>query len=703
MLAGSDLPEPVRPYDPRKISGTRFMPGTLSPASESFNLSQVKDMPQTQDIPENKTAGHPSEPYDVVIVGGGIAGLYCCHELIKRKESLKINSIRLLEASNRFGGRIETWSLQRTDEQNGEAIGFRDTWDPCDWDFAAASPDPSRPRADKESPYKGPIERKLVQKDDREVEKVSRIEYFRAEFGPMRIEPRDQPLLQALLSELGIREQVPGEEESLDDLVPFSSYISEDPMEPRFTLREEEAQQKTPFELMILALRRIFELVEGIEAEGGISSTERTITGLAGPWHTEVANEQWRNLHDSAFFYRHYWKGELLEWIQNLTDEDFTKIRRCARFRGEPLWNLGFWNVLSEVLSHYAVVKIRDWGSYYHFIHENLNAAEWIIFWLRAIRSTGSLRGVRGGMSRIIWRLLERLYKAREENPSLGIQIQKGTRVTELRSDGDNINVRFTVGNEEDRSKEEQVITAKRVILALPKRPLEELSWDGNPPRDNLKKALNAVACLPLLKCFFVIERPWWEDNRPLNRYAADLPTRELLYVKSNDRTKGLIMVYTDRPAITFWSDYLREMECDHHKSHRNSEIDMEDPQLGAQEMAKTWFLRKRKGPDYPRLWQRFVQFARDYEHHDFTQDRLLACGMRNWGKKPFGAAAHGWLPGVMSWKHIEYLEAFSLDQSSARLNIHVCGEAFSDYQGFIEGSLRSAKRVLDRISAEMS
>ncbi|MDE2366602.1 MAG: FAD-dependent oxidoreductase, partial [Betaproteobacteria bacterium] len=539
----------------------------------------------------NETDKHTAEPYDVVIVGGGIAGLYCCHELIKKRMSgaLNIQSIRLLEASNRFGGRIETWSLRRTGEQNGDATGFHDTWDPCNWDFTATGPDPSKTYEGRESPYKGPVERERIQKNGKEVEKVSKIEYFRAEFGPMRIEPRDQPLLRALLSELGIREQVPGEEESLDDLVPFSSYASEDPMEPRFNLREEEAQQKTPFDLMILALRRIFELVEFVEGNetedehsknngkndrkttrstnepvskggqetgrGGNASAARL---PSGPWQADAANEQWKNLHDATFFHRHYWKGELLEWIQNLTEKDFKTIREKTRLRGEPLWNLGFWNVLSEVLSHYAVVKIRDWGSYYHFIQENLNAAEWIIFWLRAIRSTGSLHGIRGGMSRIIWKLLESLYKLREENPSLVIEIQKNTKVTGLQSDGDNLKVIFSDKNGENK---EGTVTARRVILALPKHPLEEISWDGNPPGD-LKKALNAVACLPLLKCFFVIERPWWEDNRPLNRYAADLPTRELLYVKSNDRTKGMIMVYTDRPAITFWSDYLREIEC---------------------------------------------------------------------------------------------------------------------------------------------
>jgi hypothetical protein len=63
----------------------------------------------------------------------------------------------------------------------------------------------------------------------------------------------------------------------------------------------------------------------------------------------------------------------------------------------------------------------------------------------------------------------------------------------------------------------------------------------------------------------------------------------------------------------------------------------------------------------------------------------------------------HGWLPGVMSCKHIEFFEAFSLNQDfPEKRNVYVRREAFSDYQGFIEGSLRFARRVLRSIEKQV-
>ena len=190
---------------------------------------------------------------------------------------------------------------------------------------------------------------------------------------------------------------------------------------------------------------------------------------------------------------------------------------------------------------------------------------------------------------------------------------------------------------------------------------------------------------IPLLKVFFVIDQPWWEDDRPSNRFAGDLPTREVHYWKNKDNTRGVIMLYTDRPALNFWADYLGPDPAG-------------DEVVRTQLTATRWILQPTESRTEPqgineRLWRRFVQYTRDYEHNDFTMERLLACGIRDFGKDPYGAAVHVWKPRAKSWEVRERLAAFSLDESVE--NIHICSDAYSDYQGFIEGALRSAGRVL--------
>ena len=62
---------------------------------------------------------------DVAIIGGGIAGLYCLYRLL-RDGNYKNKNLKLFEASDHLGGRIETWSLMR--EVPGKYdTGFTDT------------------------------------------------------------------------------------------------------------------------------------------------------------------------------------------------------------------------------------------------------------------------------------------------------------------------------------------------------------------------------------------------------------------------------------------------------------------------------------------------------------------------------------------------------------------------------------------------
>lgn len=565
-----------------------------------------------------------SKRVDIAVVGGGIAGLYCCLQLAKRikargkitVEGQELESIGLYEASGRLGGRIETWRIPLKPSESG----------------IASTPDQSS-------------------------------ECLQAEFGPMRIEPRDQPLLKALLDHLGIKEPE-SHEEAESDLIPFPSYAAEEPAEPKFTLTGEEGEQRSLLDLLLLAIRRICELITEEEPDVG--------------WNAE-AKVYWRQFLGSGSVRRRYWKGEMRDWIHNLNDDDYDKIRQL-KVNNVYLWDMGFWNLLSEVLSHLAVIRIRDWASYYHLLPENPNAAEWLIFWLRAIKSTNALRGIRGGMYLMVDRLANKLADLTREGVNVSIRCQH--TLTKLHQTGEEVELTFA-GHDP--------VVAKRVILALPKRPLEHV--EGLPA--HVKGSLDTVVGLPLLKAFFIIDQPWWEDDRPVNRFAGDLPTRELHYVKSRRKTKGMIMVYTDRPATQFWTEYITE-DANVQRGHGYAY-----QRIHMQEAAKTWCLKKEQvyseyDTPNPRLWRRFVQYARDYEHNDFTFDRLLACGIRDWGKEPYGGAAHAWRPGERSWEVINHFTAFALEERRGPKNVHICGEAYSDHQGFIEGALRSAARVLE-------
>jgi hypothetical protein len=85
-----------------------------------------------------------------------------------------------------------------------------------------------------------------------------------------------------------------------------------------------------------------------------------------------------------------------------------------------------------------------------------------------------------------------------------------------------------------------------------------------------------------------------------------------------------------------------------------------------------------------------------------------MAAGMHDWGLKPYEGACHAWRAGATATEIIQYLSGFSLKADAAGAaaagtgdhrrdtgKIHICGEAYSDFQGFIEGALRSAALVL--------
>jgi len=65
----------------------------------------------------------------------------------------------------------------------------------------------------------------------------------------------------------------------------------------------------------------------------------------------------------------------------------------------------------------------------------------------------------------------------------------------------------------------------------------------------------------------------------------------------------------------------------------------------------------------------------------------------RDWGEDPFGGGWNSWNIGVKSWEVKE-----QITQPIDDLPLYVCGEAYSDAQGWVEGALQTTDIMLKKV-----
>ena len=467
----------------------------------------------------------------------------------------------------------------------------------------------------------------LFESSDRFGGRIETIEMdgFLAEYGPMRFEKRAQPLLMKLIRDSGL------------ETTHFSPYLPATDPEALMNLAEDEnrGSDEKPFnalEILTLGILRILRL------SGGDFNDPRD------PRHRE--------------------------WWAGLDEPFYQKVRTEITFRGQPLHQIGFRNILSMVLSEKAIRKIIHYGTFYHVVHYNPNAAEWINFWLRGLHPKEELVGIKQGTQALVTELVKKLSspKAGKEPPALHLHHRL---MAVYPADENRVRLEFETA---ERNKVE--ILARHLVLAIPQSPLKSLSSFFP---DHIGQWIDSVIPVPLVKCFFVTSRPWWNaDTKPQTR-ASSTPTRELHYYcrKEGSGKRGMVMVYGEPPSMHYWTPFVKN------NRHLNAEIN-EDVRL----------------LDY------YVKYLATDPGADALQKKeelqAITCfGIRDWSREPFGAGCHIWKPGVRADEAIDQLTNFSLPGAPGGVkNIHICGEAYSDFQGFIEGGLRMARQVVALQSA---
>jgi len=402
---------------------------------------------------------------------------------------------------------------------------------------------------------------------------------------------------------------------------------------------------------------------------------------------------------------------KLLPGAAGLAGEELEQYLQTVIIDGTPLYEHGFWDLVSKVLSHEAyTIAIKAVG--YDVLGSNTNAVNCITEYFD-FTPTAQFYLIDGGYDVVPWTLKKQFEEA-------GGKVLTGKWMESF----DEVQLEDkSKGVEMNFYKQSKPVNAAALILAMPQRSLELLRQTGpvmDPARaPQLRWMMNSVSPIGLFKMILVYDRPWWEKKAYVTRGRSltDLPVRQLYYwgveidPKTGNQGKAVLMAYNDSESTTFWSGFRiapsgpnddDEWSGIEHPSHlmlhKNAVLfsRKNKPALQAAGGPKDpWFSLKRKNWDKHPAPKRMVDemHKQIMEMHGVTDaPEPIDAAFKNWGDDPYGAAVHFWNSGYKSW---EVMPAMTKPVND--FPCFICGEAWSENQTWAEGSLQTAEIVLQK------
>jgi len=369
---------------------------------------------------------------------------------------------------------------------------------------------------------------------------------------------------------------------------------------------------------------------------------------------------------------------------KDLTESERRQMTREASFDGKPLHEQGFWQVLARVISGEGYQLALDGGGYESTLN-NWNAADAIPWYLSDFGVDSAYYGFRNGFQQVPLVLAERFQAA-------GGTLHLNSQLTGFD---------WTNGLAELHFQDSAPVQAKALILAMPRRALE-LITPGSPflQNEEVVRLVGSVTPQPLFKLFTTYSDPWW---RPAGveegRTVTDLPVRQTYYWPTHDGAPAksgpamLMASYDDGLNAGFWDSFRPKRGLGWRKETRNvprpKRFVGEREKAGqGKEMDPEWLAN-----EAPEAMVKEVQRQLGLVHGMMYVPPALEASFRDWGDDPYGGGWNSWNIGVKSWEVQERIV-----QPQANVPVYICGEAYSDAQGWVEGALQTADMMLTRL-----
>jgi monoamine oxidase len=344
---------------------------------------------------------------------------------------------------------------------------------------------------------------------------------------------------------------------------------------------------------------------------------------------------------------------------------------------GRHVYDWGFWNLLARGLSHEGYELARATGGYdtpllnwnaLDTISLNFDLAEGVTY-----------SALNGGYQSLPLTLLSQFEQ-------LGGKLELGHHLQSFDVDHDR-RILMRLGEPDGKRHDAR---ADALVLAMPRRSLELLAPTGpvlGPDRPEVRRLIESVTPIPLFKICIAYPYPWWESvGVTQGRSQTDLPIRQCYYWATgrpqdgdpDNRKSVLLASYDDGSNVDFWNGFSNPR---HHS--RFEAMHDEDTQVhpGSQEWR-----------DYTPTAAMVAEADRQLRemHGVRVSPAPYAAAYVDWGVDPFGGGVNFWNIHARSSEVIP-----RMINPVPKLPVYVCGEAYSNGQGWVEGALETAELLL--------
>jgi monoamine oxidase len=356
------------------------------------------------------------------------------------------------------------------------------------------------------------------------------------------------------------------------------------------------------------------------------------------------------------------------------------KAVQVGKYDGKLLADQGFWNLLAQTMSHEAYLFAQQAGGY-DTTQLNWNAADTIV--LNADFAPGvEFSRVASGYEQVPRQLAEQFV---DQGGEVRLESRLRSLVPARMADGSK-GVELQIENV--KTGRISAVRARQVILAMPRRSLELLEPSGSVLGDQgFRAMLGTVTPIPLYKTFVAYHQPWWESlGITAGRSVTDLPLRQVYYWSSTPRkNSALLATYDDTDNVAFWQGLAGDP-----RTYGLELAHLPEParkRILADRVDDRWMAQKAPAALTHEIHRQLMEM-----HGVKTAPKPYAAVYHDWTGDPFGGGVNFWNIGVKSWRVIP-----KMAHPVPTAPVYVCGEAYSDAQGWVEGALRTAELVLTK------